>query len=93
MTNKEKIMEFVKHFDLELNKDEFQSTKINGNTLLFEFGDWVVNKEMYGLFYDEIDDVGRYRILVAYKTDEEWDLESHLYQFEKDKENGTLAES
>ena len=29
MSNKEKIMEFVKHFDLELENDELNSTQIS----------------------------------------------------------------
>ena len=101
MNHKDKVNKFINRFGLELPEEGDYVKPDDGSHLQYINSEWIdskvldpVNGKAKVIFFEEESGVGAYQVYVTYiKNNDELDLESHLYQFEKDKENGTLAES
>ena len=101
MNHKDKVNKFINRFGLELPEEGDYVKPDDGSHLQYINSEWIdskvldpVNGKAKVIFYEEESEAGAYQVYVTYiKNNDELDLESHLYQFEKDKENGTLAES
>ena len=101
MNHKDKVNKFINRFGLELPEESDYVKPDDGSHLQYINSEWIdskvldpVNGQAKVIFYEEESEAGAYQVYVTYiKNNDELDLESHLYQFEKDKENGTLAES
>ena len=101
MNHKDKVNKFINRFGLELPEEGDYVKPDDGSHLQYINSEWIDSKvldpengQAKVIFYEEESEAGAYQVYVTYiKNNDELDLESHLYQFEKDKENGTLAES
>ena len=101
MNHKDKVNKFINRFGLELPEEGDYVKPDDGSHLQYINSEWIDSKvldpengQAKVIFYEEESEAGAYQVYVTYiKNNDESDFGYHLRQFEKHKDNGTLAES